>query len=463
MKNYDVIVLGGGPGGYVAAIKASQLGGNVALIEKEFIGGVCLNWGCIPTKTLLKSAKTYQNILHGDFYGIDGIEKDNLVVNWTAMVGRKDGVVSKLVSGIEMLLKGNKIDVYKGFGDFIDKNHINVEGETLYGKKMIIATGTSPKAPNIPGIQESIDSGYMITAKGLLSMKVLPKSMVIVGGGVIAVEFATLMNALNVDVVLIQRSDRILSGMEAEMANTLTRQLKKSKVKIVTGTSLKAIDGNKVIVEVKGKEQVFEGDKILLSLGTTPNLKGLEKLDIKLDNKGIVTNEKMETNIEGIYAIGDINGKYSLAHVASAEGIVAAGNAMGNDESLSYDIVPSCVYTFPEMASVGLTEEEAIEKGLDVVVSKFPVSANGKAMAEGESVGFVKIIASKDEGKILGTHIMASNATDMIAEAVILMELGATSKDLAEAIHPHPTLSEMMMESAFGLIGYPIHSLNKGK
>lgn len=463
MKNYDVIVLGGGPGGYVAAIKAAQLGGTVAVVEKESIGGVCLNWGCIPTKTLLKSAKTYQNILNGEFYGIEGIEKDKLKVNWKSMVGRKDNVVERLVGGIEKLLKSNKVDVYKGFGEFIDKNHIKVGEETLYGKSMIIATGTSPKAPNIPGIQESINDGYMITAKGLLSMEELPKSMVIVGGGVIAVEFATLMNALNVEVTLIQRSARILSGMEAEMANTLTRQLKKNKVKVVTNTSLKGIEGNKVIVEVKGKEQVFEGEKILLSLGTTPNLDGLEKLELKIGRGGIETNEKMETNIEGVYAIGDVNGKYSLAHVASAEGIVAAGNAMGGNETLSYNAIPSCVYSFPEIASVGLTEEEATEKGLDVVVSKFPLSANGKALAEGETVGFVKIIASKEHGEVLGTHIMASTATDMIAEAVMVMELEGTAEDIAKAIHPHPTLSEMVMESAFGIIGYPIHMLGKGK
>ncbi|QUH20119.1 dihydrolipoyl dehydrogenase [Alkaliphilus sp. B6464] len=463
MKNYDVIILGAGPGGYVAAIRAAQLGAAVALIEKESIGGVCLNWGCIPTKTLLKSAKTYQNILHGEFYGIEGIEPDKIKVNWRAMVDRKDKVVEKLVSGIEVLLKGNKIDIYKGFGEFIDKNHIKVGDETLYGKNMIIATGTSPKAPNIPGIKESIDNGYMITAKGLLSMEELPKSMVILGGGVIAVEFATLMNALNVDVTLIQRSGRILSGMDAEMANTLTRQLKKSKVKVVTNTSLKAIDGKKVIVELKGKEEIFEAEKILLSLGTTPNLDGLQKLDLKVGSSGIETNEKMETNIEGVYAIGDINGKYSLAHVASAEGIVAVENAMGGNEILNYNVIPSCVYTFPELASVGLTEEEAIEKGLDIVVNKFPVNANGKAMAEGDTIGFLKIIANKEYGEVLGVHIMASTATDMISEAVMIMELEGTAEDIAKAVHPHPTLSEMMMESAHGILGYPIHSLNRGK
>jgi len=251
--------------------------------------------------------------------------------------------------------------------------------------------------------------------------------------------------------------------MDAEVSNALMVQLEKSKVKIITNTSLKAINRNKVIVEVEGMEEIFEGEKILLSLGTTPNLAGLEKLDLEVGPKGIKTNEKMETNIKGIYAIGDVNGKYSLAHVASAEGIVAAENSMGGSESLNYKAIPTCVYSFPEIASVGLTEEEAIEQGLDVIVSKVPVSANGKSIAEGETMAFIKIIASKKYGEVLGTHIMASNATDMISEAVIVMELEGTAEDIAKAIHPHPTVSEMMMEGAHSIMGYPIHILPKSK
>lgn len=469
MKKYDVIVLGAGPGGYVAAIRAAQLGAKVAVVDKEAIGGVCLNWGCIPTKTLLKNAKIYKNILHGDFYGIDGVDIDKVKPNWQSMMQRKNDVVDKLVSGIKVLLEKNNVDIYMEFGEFLDKNHIKVGEETLYGEKMIIATGTSPKAPNIEGIQESIKDGYMITAKGLLSMEELPDSMIILGGGVIAVEFATLMSTLNVNVTLIQRSPRILSGMDTELADNLARQLKKNKVKVVTNTSLKSIDGNKVTVEVKGKkgkeskDKVFEAEKILLSLGIKPNLEGLEKLDLQIDRGGIETNEKMETNIKGVYAIGDINGKYNLAHVASAEGIVAAENAMGENQAMSYKAIPSCVYTFPELASVGLTEEEAEEKDFEIIVSKFPVSANGKAMAEGEKAGFVKIIAEKESGKVLGVHIMTTTATDMIAEAVMVMELGGTAKDIAKAVHPHPTLSEMVMETAHDIVGHPIHFLGKGK
>lgn len=469
MKNYDVIVLGAGPGGYVAAIRATQLGAKVAVIDKEVIGGVCLNWGCIPTKTLLKSAKVYKNILNGEFYGVDGIDTDKVKPNWQSMMQRKNDVVNKLVSGIKRLLEKNNIDIYMEFGEFVDKNRIKVGEEILYGEKMIIATGTSPKAPNIEGIQESINAGYMITAKGLLSMEELPESMIILGGGVIAVEFATLMSSLDVNVTLIQRSPRILSGMDAELADNLTRQLKKSKVKVVTNTSLKSIDGNKVTIEVKGKkgkdskEKVFEAEKILLSLGIKPNVAGLENLDLQIDRGGIETNEKMETNIDGVYAIGDINGKYSLAHVASAEGIVAAENAMGEDSVMSYKAIPSCVYTFPELASVGLTEEEAEAKDFEIIVSKFPVSANGKAMAEGEKAGFVKIIAEKESGKVLGVHIMTTTATDMISEAIMVMELDGTAKDIAKAVHPHPTLSEMVMETAHDIVGHPIHFLGKGK
>ncbi|WP_026478027.1 dihydrolipoyl dehydrogenase [Alkaliphilus transvaalensis] len=454
---YDIIVIGGGPGGYVAAIKAAQLGGKVALVEKEALGGVCLNWGCIPTKALLKNAKVYQEILKSDFYGIEGISKKELKINWKTMIKRKDSVVRRLVRGVESLLVKNKVEIIRGFANFIDNNIIDVEGQKIEGKKIIIATGGKPQIPNIPGLREAYEKDYLLTSKEILNLKELPKSLLILGGGVIGVEFATLFNSLGVKVTLLQRSERILSGVETEMADTLTKHLKKNGLVIQTNCQINRIQGNTVVATVNGEEKIFEGDKILIALGTKPNLKGLEGLKLETDNRGIVTNEKLETNIEGIYAIGDVNGKYLLAHVASAEGLVAASNAMGGDEVIDYKAVPSCIYSFPEIASVGLTEEEAKEKGHQVVVSKFPISANGKAMAEGESVGFVKVIADQQYGEILGTHIMAVHATDMISEAVISMELEGTAEDVAKAIHPHPTLSEIVMEAAHGITGHPIH------
>jgi len=454
---YDVIVLGGGPGGYVAAIKAAQLGGRVALIEKERLGGVCLNWGCIPTKALLKNARVYNDILEGAAFGIEGIDRDRITINWKRMLERKNQVVDRLVKGVQSLMQKNKIDTYNGFGSFRDEGTIEVNGQLLEAERFIIATGARPTLPDLPGLAESIKAGYTLTSKEILDLEELPKSLLILGGGVIAVEFATLFNTLGVEVTLLQRSDRILNTVEKEMAQSLSRHLKKKGVKIITNVAIRAFKDNEVVVEKAGMDTKYSADKILVSLGNRPNLAGLEKLSLEVDSKGIKTNEDMSTNIKNIYAIGDVNGKYTLAHVASAEGIVAATNCMGGKELLNYQIVPSCIYSFPEIASVGLTEEEAKAEGYSVVISKFPLSANGKALAEGEGVGFIKIIADEKYGEILGTHIMAAHATDMISEAIISMQLEGTAHDIAKAIHPHPTLSEIVMEAAHGLVGLPIH------
>lgn len=458
MDRYDLIVIGGGPGGYVAAIKAAQLGGKVAVIEKEKLGGVCLNWGCIPTKTLLKTAKLYEDILRGEEFGIVGIDDADIKVDWNLLSKRKDQVVKKLVSGIYTLFKKNKIDLYEGMGKVIDKNNVEVNGEIVTGKNLIIATGAKDNLPPIDGLDTALESGKIINSKGALQLEEIPKDLVIIGGGAIAVEFATIFNSIGSNVTLIQRSSHILSSTEKEMATTLQKHLIREGINIVTDTKLKSIREDGVIIEHKGEEKVFKGDKYLISLGLKPQLKGIENLDLELDSKGFVkTNERMETNIEGVYAIGDLNGKFALAHVASAEGIVAAENIMGKDSTMNYNIVPSCIYTFPELASVGLTEEEAKEKGYDITVSKFPLAANGKALAEGETLGFAKIIADNEYGEVIGVHIMASNATDMISEAIVAMQLESTVYDIAKAIHPHPTLSETVMEAAFGAIDKPIH------
>lgn len=458
MEKYDILVLGGGPGGYVAAIKAAQLGAKVAIIEKEKLGGVCLNWGCIPTKTMLKTAKLYKDILRGKDFGIVGIDTDNIFVDWDSLIKRKDKVVNQLVSGIYTLIKKNKIDLYEGMGTVLNKNEIKINDKTLWGKNLIIATGAIENFPSIPGLDTMVKSGDVINSKGALSLEEIPKELVVVGGGVIAVEFATLFNSLGSKVTLIQRSSRILTSTESEMATTLEKHLKREGVNILTDTKLKSISPDGVLIEHKGKEKIFKGNKYLVSLGLKPRLNGIENLNLKLNSKGFVeTNERMETSVSGVYAIGDLNGKFALAHVASAEGVVAAENIMGTNSTINYNIVPACIYTFPELASVGLTEEEAKEKGYDVVVSKFPLAANGKALAEGETVGFVKIIADKKYGEVLGTHIMASHATDMISEALITMQIEGTIYDIAKAIHPHPTLSEIMMEAAFGAIDKPIH------
>lgn len=455
---YDVIVIGGGPGGYVAAIKAAQLGAKVAVVEDGNLGGVCLNWGCIPTKTLLRTAKLFKDMKEAEEFGIVGLKDEDIHVDWDKMIARKNDVVGKLVSGINMLFKKHKIDLYDGWGTVKSKNEVEVNGETITGKNLIIATGATENMPGIPGLEETIKSGKVLNSKKTFELEEIPKDLIVIGGGVIAVEFATLFNAIGSNVTLIQRSKQILSGTEKEMGKTLQRQLKKDGINVLTGTSLKSITEDEVIIEHKKKEKKFTGDKYLVSLGLSANLSGLEALDLELDEKGFVkTDDHLRTNIDGVYAIGDLNGKFALAHVASAEGIVAAENIMGEDTSIDYGIIPAGIYTFPELASVGMTEEEAKEAGHDVKVSKFPLTANGKALSEGETTGFAKIISDNKYGEVLGVHIMASHATDMISEAIVAMQLEGTVHDIAKAIHPHPTTSEIIMEAAHAAVDQAIH------
>ncbi len=458
MKSYDVVVLGGGPGGYVAAIKAAQLGASVLVIEKDALGGVCLNWGCIPTKALLITAKHYKEVLRSKDFGIIGVDPDKVSVDWKLMISRKDDVVKKLVSGITMLFKKNKIDFISGMGTVINKNEIQVNDEHFNFKNLIIATGARSNFPDIPGLQESLKSGMTIDSKGALLLEEIPKEIVILGGNTYAVEFATLFNAIGSKVTLIHSGKTILPYSESEGAILLERTLKKDGLKIINNAEIKEFTEEGVLVTHKGEDKVFKADKNLVFLGINPNLKGVESLELKQTLLGFIeSNDKMETSVNNVYAIGDVNGKYPLAHVASAEGLVAAENIMGVESKLNYNLVPTGVYSFPELASVGMTEEQAKNKELDFTVSKFPLAANGMAIAEGETVGFVKLISDNKYGEVLGVHIVAASATEMISKAVAIMQLEGTIYDLAKTIHPHPTFSETLVEAAYGAIDKPIH------
>ncbi len=461
MVEYDIAVLGGGPGGYVAAIKAAQMGAKTVLIEKEAIGGVCLNWGCIPTKTLLKSAKVYKDILNSESFGIEIEDKGSIHLNWDKMQKRKDKIVKKLTGGVKILLKNNGVDVINGFGEIVDKNTLKVNEEIIKTKNIIIATGASPRIPELNGVEESIKNGFSMTSKGILELEEIPKKLIVIGGGVIGCEFAVLYNALGTKVTIVQRSNRILGNTDKDIRETMAKIMKKEGIEILYNTGVEGFDNNKIFINEGGEKRTIEADKVLISMGNLPNLKGLEKLGLKMNQKGIDTNDRLETSIKGIYAIGDVNGRYMLAHVASAEGITAVENIMGKESSIDYDRVPSCIYSFPEVGTVGLTEAQAKDRGHKIIVSTFPLSANGKALAEGESNGFVKIIADEKYGEVLGVHIIASHATDMIAEAVTTMELEGTVHELSKAIHPHPTLSEIVMEAAHGAVDKPIHIFKK--
>lgn len=458
MKKYDIIIIGAGPGGYVAAIKAAQLGAKVALIEKEALGGVCLNIGCIPTKALIKSAKIYRNIVNSEKYGIT-LDQKSIKADWPAIVERKDQIVKRLTGGVGMLLSRNGVEVIKGEAKVLDPNHVEVNGETLEAKNLILATGASPIIPPIPGVEEAYKAGIIVTSRELLSLDKLPEKLVIIGGGVIGVEFATIFGTFGTEVTILEKLDRILMNVDDDARNMILKILKRNKIEIITGATVTAVNGNEVSYEKDGKTLTVKGNKVLMSVGMRPNIKAFEHLNLATERGAILTNERLQTSIPNVYAIGDLNGKLMLAHVASHEGIVAVENIMGKDSTVDYSKMPSGIYGFPEIAMVGLTEAQAKEQGYDYQVGKFPFTALGKALADGETDGFVKIIADKKYGEILGVHIVAENAMEMISEGSITMELEGTTSEISSTVHPHPSLSEAFMEAAMAALNKPIHTL----
>lgn len=459
-----VVVIGGGPGGYVAAIRAAQLGAEVALVEKENLGGTCLNVGCIPTKALLHSAELYEEAKEGAKYGV--IASD-VKVDFLKVQERKKAVTKQLVSGVKGLLASNKVKVVSGEASFISKDTIEVKTEKgtekIKADKFIIATGSIPAKPPIPGI----DSKHCIDSTGALELQEVPKSMVIVGGGVIGVEIATLYSALGCKIVVIEMLDEILPMMDGELTKMIRAKLAKKGVEIYTSTkvmSFKDTGANvEVTVEMKdGSTKVFAGEKALISIGRRTNTAtiGLEKAGIVNDRGRIIVNDKMETNVPGIYAVGDCIGKIMLAHIASAQGEIAAENALGHNNVFDSKTNPSCVYTKPEFASVGLTEEAAKAQGLDYIVGKFPLAANGRAMIMGED-GMIKIIAGKKYKEVLGAHILGPRATDLIGEMALAIGMEATIDEVIATIHAHPTVAEAIKEAALSVEKRAIHIPNK--
>lgn len=461
--NYDVIVIGSGPGGYVTAIRASQLGLKVAVVEKENLGGICLNWGCIPTKSLLKSAQAYEYAAHAADYGV-AIEGE-VKPDFGAMVKRSRNVADGMSKGIQFLFKKNKVESIFGWGKLTDKNTVEVtdndgKKKSYTAKHIILATGArSRELPNLPQDGEKI-IGY----RKALTLDKQPESMVVVGSGAIGSEFAYFYHAIGTKVTLVEFMPTLVPNEDEEVAKQLERNFKKSKMKVMTGSSVESVDTSgdkcKVTIKTKKGEEVVEADIVLSAVGIAPNTEniGLEELGVETENGRVKVDEYYKTNVDGIYAIGDILAGPALAHVASAEGITCIEKIAGlNPEPIDYGNIPGCTYTSPEVSSVGLTEAKAKEEGYEIKVGKFPYSASGKASAAGQKDGFVKLIFDAKYGELLGAHMIGGNVTEMIAEMVVAKKLEITGHELIKTIHPHPTMSEAIMEAAAAAYDEVIH------
>ena len=460
--NFDVLVIGSGPGGYVAAIRASQLGMKVGVIEKENLGGICLNWGCIPTKALLKSAQVFEYASHAADYGIMA---SDVKPDFEKIIARSRDVASNMSKGIEFLFKKNKIEVINGFGKLKGKNTVTVtasDGSTqeVIAKHIILATGA--RSRELSNLKQ--DGEKIIGYRQALTLPKQPKSMVVVGSGAIGSEFAYFYNSIGTEVTLVEFMPNVVPVEDEEVSKTLERSFKKNKIKVMTNASVESVDTSgklcKVTIKSKKGEVVVEAEIVLSAVGIAPNTEGigLEDLGVEMVNGRVKVDDYYRTNVESIYAIGDIVPGPALAHVASAEGIACVEKIAGMDvQPINYKNIPGCTYTNPEVSSVGMTEKAAIEAGYEIKVGKFPFTASGKATAAGMRDGFVKLIFDAKYGELLGAHMIGGNVTEMIAEMVVARNLETTGHELMKSIHPHPTMSEAIMEAAAAAYGEVIH------
>jgi dihydrolipoamide dehydrogenase len=462
MSHFDVIVLGSGPGGYVTAIRASQLGFKTAIVEKESLGGVCLNWGCIPTKALIKSAQVFEYLQHAEDYGLKaaGVDKD-----FDAVVKRSRNVAGTMSKGVQFLLKKNKIEVINGYGKLLPGKKVSVtdangKASEYTANNVIIATGArSRELPSLPQ-----DGKKIIGYRQAMTLEKQPKKLIVVGSGAIGIEFAYFYNAMGTDVTVVEYLPNIVPVEDKDISIQLEKSFKKAGVKVMTSSEVTKVDtaGKGVVVTVKTAkgEEILEADIVLSAVGIKTNIEniGLEEVGIATDRDKVLVNDFYQTNIPGYYAIGDITAGPALAHVASAEGILCVEKLAGMEvHPLDYGNIPGCTYSSPEIASVGLTEQQAKDKGLDIKVGKFPFTASGKAVASGTPEGFVKVIFDAKYGEWLGCHMIGAGVTDMIAEAVVARKLETTGHEILKTIHPHPTMSEAVMEAVAAAYDEVIH------
>jgi len=456
MDERDIVIIGGGPAGYVAAIHASHLGARVAVVEKDKLGGTCLNRGCIPTKALFRSAEVLLEARKANDFGVAA---DNIRIDFPAIMAHKSKSVHQLVSGVEQLMKANKIRVCRGEGRILSPHLVKVNDEEIATRKLVIATGSESTPLPVPGR----NLPGVLTTDDILELTELPQSLVVVGGSHVGVEFAGIFNALGTKVTIVKRRPLRLEPVDEEIGRRFAQTLPRQGIEVKIGAEVKAIvkqgDALRVVWDTPEGEQGVEGQRVLMATGRAPYTEGLDltELGIRSEHGAITVNEYLETNVKDVYAVGDVLGKNMLAHVASYEGEIAVENALGRSRKADYRAVPNCIFTQPEIAGVGITEEEVKNRGIPYKASKFPFVALGRAVAMGETAGLVKMICDAGDGRVLGMHVMGAHASDLIAEGVLAVRLGLTAEDIVHTIHAHPTLPEAVRESAMGLLDGAIH------